>query len=944
MSSNQSNLNLMTHQNQTNPHARSCSSSSKRTNTSLHTPLAVILAPGKAQVSQPTTQLLGSRPSNLSLRQVGSQKTRVTSRARLSQIISSKAFTSPPTTITSNPQTPTQPSKQRTSSSFPSPIHPPIQPSPPQPITGAPIQDPPRRPSKDLYQSSSDQQTRPKEMLKVNRWLPTRSPSSNPPSVTHAEEQTDAAHTSSPQTSITATSSIPGALSSSPLTFDSPSLDIGAGPSLPIVSHAHRIEDPVPKPKSTSSQRSSWFGFSRKPPDQTLPSSSSSPLAPTPLPISQSTLTSVSTTTQFANITPVLETMHSSAPISKPTQSSLSTWYPKFTTTPSTTEPEGSSSKYRDSTGHLGDSDEHHREERFRLSGNSLNGSNDLPGSAPVALPCPGGAVPEGSTQRTPSPKPDSRSSWWGWGSNVPPELPTSASEVDSAPDSEIPSLVDATASPPKDVDSIPALTQADQTAYTTRIGHWMYSWYDNSASEPPSTESADPSASPDVTEQLSSEPHTDPNLISNPISQSIPTNSRGWAGLFSTRRVIPMREVEDERRSVETMEIDFSGSSADDRQHGSPAPSPSAPLLPLGSSIFSKFTSLKGKEPARLQRLADPGSDGTAGPDETGTANFAAQDPQTGSSSKRRYNSQTTLEVEAEPPKSKIHSPLTDSSLPPSKILIRNGKARATMPNLVLPTFDDTFMHPPRSFLPKSFSNNKLKQTIDLVQAYIFSVPPTSPDSEADEAQAHDKALRDLLHKNNHISTRLPRALSVLGVDQATRLKDLRKVCVIGIHGWFPGPWLETVIGKPTGTSEKFVGMMSSSVRDYVEQHLGGSLNQEFMTLIPLEGDGKVDVRVENLYKELYKRPDWVESLHAADVIFVVAHSQGSVVSCKLLERLIKKDGVRGERVMLLCMCGIWSGPVVGINNSYAFQPMLKVRERFHFFQDGKLAHLPLL
>lgn len=284
---------------------------------------------------------------------------------------------------------------------------------------------------------------------------------------------------------------------------------------------------------------------------------------------------------------------------------------------------------------------------------------------------------------------------------------------------------------------------------------------------------------------------------------------------------------------------------------------------------------------------------------------------------------------------------PLTDN--PPTETGKTNnltkGQKQHLIPNLVLPTFEDTFHHPPRSFLPKP---SKLQQTYQLVQALIFSAPPEFPQTiAADDLPTRRESSRkrrqasDILHHNQHISTRLPKSLDLLRVDRRTKLSQLRRVAIIGIHGWFPGPWLESVLGKPTGTSTKFATMMNEALRKYLEEALpeGQGLNPDFTTLIPLEGEGKVDDRVQLLFKELTKRHDWVEALKSADAIFLVSHSQGCLVSCKLLEKLIATFDLPGDRFLSLAMCGIWNGPYVGLNNNYALQPVLK-------FFEGPAAH----
>ncbi|KAI7949174.1 hypothetical protein MJO28_007995 [Puccinia striiformis f. sp. tritici] len=291
------------------------------------------------------------------------------------------------------------------------------------------------------------------------------------------------------------------------------------------------------------------------------------------------------------------------------------------------------------------------------------------------------------------------------------------------------------------------------------------------------------------------------------------------------------------------------------------------------------------------------------------------------------------------------ISPPLSSSPPSTSKLTtvdseVKHKTKRIIIPNLVLPTFEDTFHHPPRSFLPKP---SKLQQTFELVQALIFSTPPPSefpqtipadstPSSKGKDTRKRRQAI-DILHHNNHISTRLPKALNLLGIDRQSNLKKLRKIVIIGIHGWFPGPWLEPVLGKPTGTSAKFVKMMEESIRTYLDQDLQGGLNQDLITSICLEGEGKVDHRVALFYNSITHNHEYIRAIKNADVVFVVSHSQGCLVSCKLIDKLLSDFALDGDRFLALAMCGIWNGPYIGLNNNFALQPVLK-------FFEGPAAH----
>ncbi|KAG8934603.1 hypothetical protein FRC01_001704 [Tulasnella sp. 417] len=210
------------------------------------------------------------------------------------------------------------------------------------------------------------------------------------------------------------------------------------------------------------------------------------------------------------------------------------------------------------------------------------------------------------------------------------------------------------------------------------------------------------------------------------------------------------------------------------------------------------------------------------------------------------------------------------------------------------------------------------------------------------------------------NIGKELPRVWDVLDHEHGTlanQLSGAKRVVVVGIHGWFPGAIIRTVLGEPTGTSSKLASMMVASVERYTEQH---GLALEKLTSINLEGEGTIARRVAKLYQDLLDHPEWVEDLHQADVIFVATHSQGSIVSTQLIATLIADGHIRTEsnreavlraaensqtippshptRCLCLCLCGIHLGPLLYLNASSLTQPYFTyfetaaARELFEF------------
>lgn len=106
---------------------------------------------------------------------------------------------------------------------------------------------------------------------------------------------------------------------------------------------------------------------------------------------------------------------------------------------------------------------------------------------------------------------------------------------------------------------------------------------------------------------------------------------------------------------------------------------------------------------------------------------------------------------------------------------------------------------------------------------------------------------------------------------------------------------------------------MQKKALVDYLTQN-SHPLRDEDITVIPLEGEGKVDERVDKLATSLTSRSDWLAALAEADAIFLTTHSQGSIVLTQLLARLIDQGKVEGRKCSLLCLAAISQGPLASL------------------------------
>jgi len=140
---------------------------------------------------------------------------------------------------------------------------------------------------------------------------------------------------------------------------------------------------------------------------------------------------------------------------------------------------------------------------------------------------------------------------------------------------------------------------------------------------------------------------------------------------------------------------------------------------------------------------------------------------------------------------------------------------------------------------------------------------------------------------------------------------QNIKRVLIIGVHGFFPTKVLRPLIGEPTGTSIKFAKEAEKAVLRWAKRE-----NMEItIQKIALEKEGKIFDRVEFFYQVMKK---WEKDIQNADFIYIASHSQGCPVSILLLSRLIE-DGIINlditKKISLLGMAGINNGPYYGVD-----------------------------
>ena len=130
-----------------------------------------------------------------------------------------------------------------------------------------------------------------------------------------------------------------------------------------------------------------------------------------------------------------------------------------------------------------------------------------------------------------------------------------------------------------------------------------------------------------------------------------------------------------------------------------------------------------------------------------------------------------------------------------------------------------------------------------------------------------------------------------------------IRRALAVGVHGYFPAPFIRSVLGQPTGTSVKFANMAASAVKKWTDTH-GYECAVE---KIALEGEGRIAERVDLLWKLLL---NWIEEIRKADFILFACHSQGVPVTVMLIARLIAFGCLDAARVGVCAMAGVNLGP----------------------------------
>lgn len=139
-----------------------------------------------------------------------------------------------------------------------------------------------------------------------------------------------------------------------------------------------------------------------------------------------------------------------------------------------------------------------------------------------------------------------------------------------------------------------------------------------------------------------------------------------------------------------------------------------------------------------------------------------------------------------------------------------------------------------------------------------------------------------------------------------------IKKAVAIGVHGFFPAPIFQRIMGQPTGTSIKFANAAAAAIKEWSEAR--GYCPE--IEQVALEGEGFIAERVNTLWKLLL---NWIDHIKSADFVLVACHSQGVPVAMMLVAKLIQFGCVGPNvRVGVCAMAGVNMGPFIEYKTKY--------------------------
>ncbi|PCH42800.1 hypothetical protein WOLCODRAFT_138070 [Wolfiporia cocos MD-104 SS10] len=430
-----------------------------------------------------------------------------------------------------------------------------------------------------------------------------------------------------------------------------------------------------------------------------------------------------------------------------------------------------------------------------------------------------------------------------------------------------------------------------------------------------------------------------------NPIGSSITQSRSGWANFFMSRALLTKSVSSEEERDngeggMEVMEVDEED----------------------GGQMYMHAQTSAQPADAETQPVAIPPEKQVASGQPSSIPSVSVSPaPKSPLEVTKREHRKSVVSLAGDARRrGSIKRAGTRTPSPAPSNASRTSAGRPSSRNLVLPGWEDTFLLPPRSNVPpkpqQQGAKSKLSKTISLVSGVLFN--KDEPEGKGKEKERERERQAQFIH----FGKELPKAFGVLEQElDAYMLNGGCRVVVVGVAGWSPGPVTRTLAGGLPSSSTKFVDMTCQALAQFEEEH---GFRFKKITRIPLEGDGPIEMKISKLHEHLLGDEDWMEDLHAADVIFVAAHSQGCIVATHLIDRLIRDGHIltsrnvdmvaqtaaaiapgsaaipstQAQRICFLALCGIHLGPLRYLGASSLLQPYIQyfenaaARELFEF------------
>lgn len=247
------------------------------------------------------------------------------------------------------------------------------------------------------------------------------------------------------------------------------------------------------------------------------------------------------------------------------------------------------------------------------------------------------------------------------------------------------------------------------------------------------------------VQQGSASSAHMEP---ANPIQSSITANIYGWTSFFSSRTLLAKRITDIEHRDEDTMEVMDIDESDYERS----------------STVVTSETRGGGKDAVARERRG------------------IKQPP----APLRSLSPSPKLNAKPDDPKGTKRASVSPA---PSKNSGRASPRVPSPPNLVLPTWDDTFLTTPRSSVPRAQSDSALAKTVRFVSGMLWAKDDGGSTGKGKARSTDDESFADF-------GRELPRIWDVIGEQfDGDVLRGCKRVVVIGIHGWFPGTFSMTAL-----------------------------------------------------------------------------------------------------------------------------------------------------